>query len=179
MLLSNDEELLDRARYLSTQARQPVPWYEHTEIGYNYRLSNILAAIGRAQLGRLDEMINRRRRIRLQYAQALENFDVRLLGDTDRNQHQTENFWLTGLVLGDSISLTPDDVVAAMNEANIEVRHLWKPMHLQPAFSGCRSFNNGASERLFNKGVTLPSGSALTDEDVSNVITALENALGG
>lgn len=100
MLLSDDEELLDRARYLSTQARQPVPWYEHTEIGYNYRLSNILAAVGRAQLGRLDGMITRRREIRRQYMDAFAEFDVRFLGSVDTDGEFVENCWLTPLIHG-------------------------------------------------------------------------------
>lgn len=178
MLLSNDEELLDRARYLSTQARQPVPWYEHTEIGYNYRLSNILAAVGRAQLGRLDDMISRRRQIRTRYADALADLDVRFLGTTDASNSDVDNCWLTGIVLGNSISRSPDDVVAAMNEANIEVRHLWKPMHMQPVFSGARSHTNGISENLFARGITLPSGSALSEDEVSTVIRNVRRVIG-
>ncbi|GAA1051970.1 MULTISPECIES: DegT/DnrJ/EryC1/StrS family aminotransferase [Dietzia] len=177
MLLSNDEELLDRARYLSTQARQPVPWYEHTEIGYNYRLSNILAAVGRAQLCRLDGMIARRREIRHRYAEAFADFDVRLLGTADTDGKYVENCWLTAIVLGDSIPFPPDDVVGAMNEDNIEVRHLWKPMHLQPAFSSARAFTNGASEKLFARGVTLPSGSSLDDFAIDRVIQSMSDLL--
>lgn len=169
MLLSSDEELLDRARYLSTQARQPVPWYEHTEVGYNYRLSNILAAIGRAQLGRLDGMIARRREIRRQYMDAFADLDVRFLGTPDSEGEDIENCWLTGIVLGDSIHLSPDDIVAAMNEVDIEVRHLWKPMHMQPVFASERAFTTGTSERLFSRGLTLPSGSSLSHDDVERV----------
>lgn len=177
MLLSNDEGLLDRARYLSTQARQPVPWYEHTEVGYNYRLSNILAAVGRAQLGRLDEMISRRRQIRRQYMEAFADLDIRFLGTADTDGEDVENCWLTAIVLGDSIPHTPDAVVGAMNEENIEVRHLWKPMHLQPAFASNRAFSNGSSERLFQRALTLPSGSSLNDESVDRVISELRTTL--
>lgn len=177
MLLSNDEELLDHARYLSTQARQPVPWYEHTEIGYNYRLSNILAALGRAQLGRLDGMVDRRREFRRRYMEAFRSLDVRFLGTADTDGDSVENCWLTAIVLGDSIDLTPDDVVGAMNEANIEVRHLWKPMHMQRVFAGARAFTNGASERLFARGVTLPSGSSLRELDVETVVRRLNETL--
>lgn len=172
MLLSNDIELLDRSRYLSTQARQPAPWYEHTEIGYNYRLSNLLAAVGRAQLSRLDQMIARRRAIRRAYEEAFAGFDLRFLGTSTTTGEQVENCWLTGIALGDSIRLSPDDVVAQMNQYNIEVRHLWKPMHLQPVFANARSFTNGASETLFNRGISLPSGSSLSDSDVARVIQA-------
>lgn len=177
MLLSNDEELLDRARYLSTQARQPVPWYEHTEIGYNYRLSNILAAVGRAQLTRLDEMIARRREIRSTYMAAFADYDLRFLGTADTGGKYEENCWLTSLVLGNSIELTPDAVVSAMNDADIEVRHLWKPMHTQQAFAAARSFTNGNSEKLFNRGITLPSGSSLNDDAITRVIRRMKSIL--
>lgn len=177
MLLTNDEELLNRSRYLSTQARQPVPWYEHTEIGYNYRLSNLLAAVGRAQLRRLDGMIARRRAIRESYMEALADLDIRFLGTCDREGEQVENCWLTGIVLGDSISLSPDEVVASMDQADIEVRHLWKPMHLQPVFSNSRVFSTGASEVLFDRGITLPSGSGLDDSDIARVIRNLREVL--
>ncbi|MBB1023688.1 MULTISPECIES: DegT/DnrJ/EryC1/StrS family aminotransferase [unclassified Dietzia] len=174
MLVSNDASLIDRARYLSTQARQPVPWYEHTEIGYNYRLSNILAAIGRAQLTRLDEMINRRRIIRRQYMDAFVDFDIRFLGTGSKSRETEENCWLTAIILGDSISHTPDQIISIMNDANIEARHLWKPMHMQPAFETARSFTNGNAEKLFRKGITLPSGSELTDTETNRVIEALQ-----
>lgn len=179
MLLSNNDELLDRARYLSTQARQPVPWYEHTEVGYNYRLSNILAAIGRAQLERLDEMISRRREIRRMYVEALLDLDVRFLGKIDDQGHDIENCWLTGVILGDSIPLSPDEVVSRMDRVNIEVRHLWKPMHKQPLFASARAFTNGSSERLFERGITLPSGSSLQNEQVERVIQKLYSELKG
>lgn len=178
MLLSNDEELLSRARYLSTQARQPVAWYEHTEVGYNYRLSNVLAAIGRAQLGRLDEMIARRRALRSVYIDALSDFDVRFLGTPSDDQEDVENCWLTAIVLGDSILHGPDDVVHELGRRNIEARHIWKPMHLQKAFSESRSFLNGASETLFNRSVTLPSSSGLTDSEIAHIVSTLQSVIG-
>ncbi|WP_271800485.1 DegT/DnrJ/EryC1/StrS family aminotransferase [Dietzia maris] len=177
MLLSNNQNLLDRARYLSTQARQPVSWYEHTEIGYNYRLSNILAAIGRAQHDRLDEMIERRREIRRTYIDAFADLDVRFLGTAYSDKDGGENCWLTGLVLGESLAITPDEVTQAMDDAGIEVRRLWKPMHLQPVFSGTRSFIDGTSENLFARGVTLPSGSSLDNAAIDRVVTTFGELL--
>jgi len=177
MLLSNNQDLLDRARYLSTQARQPVPWYEHTEIGYNYRLSNILAAIGRVQHDRLDDMIGRRREIRRTYIDAFADLDVRFLGTSNKGGDEVENCWLTGLVLGDSLAITPDVLTRAMDDADIEVRRLWKPMHLQPVFADARSVLNGASEKLFARGVTLPSGSSLDDAAVDRVVTTFGELL--
>ncbi|MFO6449833.1 DegT/DnrJ/EryC1/StrS family aminotransferase [Corynebacterium amycolatum] len=187
MLLSNDTELIARARYLSTQARQPVAWYEHTEIGYNYRLSNLLAALGRAQHSRLDDMIARRRQIRDAYLDLLASLDddapgkgTRLLSDSD--ERFTENCWLTSIVLPqeavDKGVLSPDSVIAALGESNIEARHLWKPMHLQPVYEGARATINGTAENLFSRGITLPSGPALDDDDVARVIGVLKEVLG-
>lgn len=186
-LLSNDADLIARARYLSTQARQPVAWYEHTEIGYNYRLSNLLAALGRAQHSRLDGMIARRRQIRDAYLDLLASLDddapgkgTRLLSDSD--ERFTENCWLTSIVLPqeavDKGVLSPDSVIAALGEANIEARHLWKPMHLQPVYEGARATINGTAENLFSRGITLPSGPALDDDDVARVIGVLKEVLG-
>lgn len=186
-LLSNDADLIARARYLSTQARQPVAWYEHTEIGYNYRLSNLLAALGRAQHSRLDGMIARRRQIRDAYLDLLASLDddapgkgTRLLSDSD--ERFTENCWLTSIVLPqeavDKGMLSPDSVIAALGEANIEARHLWKPMHLQPVYEGARATINGTAENLFSRGITLPSGPALDDDDVARVIGVLKEVLG-
>lgn len=181
MLLSDDADLVARARYLSTQARQPVPWYEHTEVGYNYRLSNVLAAIGRAQVRRLDDMIARRRWIRDVYARALADVPgVSFLGRGGPRGDDLDNHWLTCLLLDpDVVGLRADDVVAALGARRIEARHLWKPMHLQPVWSGARSFLTGTSQRLFETGVTLPSGSALTDAEVEEVAQTLREVLTG
>jgi dTDP-4-amino-4,6-dideoxygalactose transaminase len=179
MLLSDDLDLIERARYLSTQARQPVPWYEHVDIGYNYRLSNVLAALGRAQLSRLDDMIARRREIRKLYAAGFADLPgVRLLGADAARGDESDNCWLTCVVLDPNESAaTADDVIARLGADDIEARHLWKPMHAQPVFSGARAFVNGVSDHLFNHGVTLPSGSILSDEDVERVIGALRTSL--
>lgn len=181
MLLSEDKALIDRARYLSTQARQPVPWYEHTEIGYNYRLSNILAALGLAQESRLDAMIARRRAIRQRYASAFADVPgIRLLrGDAARDDAH-DNCWLTSVILDPQVcQLDAPALIKALGERGIEARHLWKPMHLQPVFADKRAFVNGNSEYLFRNGVTLPSGSALTDADIDTVIEVALAALRG
>ena len=178
MLLSDDKDLIDRARYLSTQARQPAPWYEHTEVGYNYRMSNILAALGVGQLSRLDDMIARRRAIRDRYAAELgEIADVRFLGRDGTRDDAADNCWLTCMILGDDVATTPDAIVATLAEQRIETRHLWKPMHLQPLYADARMFDTGTSRRLFDRGVTLPSGSELDDAQIDRVIAALRDAL--
>ena len=177
MLVSDDEALVSHARKLSTQAREPVPWYEHTEIGYNYRLSNILAALGRGQLSRLDEMIGRRRQIRARYVEALGSVEgVRFLFKDAEDR--SDNCWLTTLVVERS-GVEADTIVAAMDAQQIEARHLWKPMHLQPVYAGARSVGGAVSESLFRHGITLPSGSGLTDGQVERVISALVEVLDG
>lgn len=172
MLLSDDEALIDHARKLSTQAREPVPWYEHTELGYNYRLSNILAALGRGQLERLDAMISRRREIRARYVKAFADLPIRLLGRYGRSTTSDDNCWLSAFVIEDGPNA--DHVVEKLARKEIEVRHLWKPMHLQPVFAEARSFNSGVSEDLFRRGCTLPSGPALLDHQVDQVIAQLK-----
>ncbi|MFC7491474.1 MULTISPECIES: DegT/DnrJ/EryC1/StrS family aminotransferase [unclassified Knoellia] len=180
MLVSNDGDLLERARYLSTQARQPAPWYEHTEVGYNYRMSNILAALGIGQLERLDEMIARRREIRDRYAVALDHLDgVTFLG-RDQGGDAGDNHWLTCITLDpERIAADPSTVMAALDAAGIEARHLWKPMHLQPLYATARAVTTGTAERLFETGVTLPSGSELTDAQIERVLSTLVPLLEG
>ena len=173
MLLSDDGDLIAHARKLSTQAREPVPWYEHVEIGYNYRLSNLLAAFGRAQLSRLPAMIERRRAIRSRYAAALADTGrATFLGGPDSE----DNCWLTGIVLSDEAApegVTPDPRPRSTRR-DIEARHLWRPMHLQPVFAATGRSSTGSSEEPVRlRGLLLPSGSALHDDDLDRVIEAL------
>lgn len=175
MLLTDDDDVAITARRLSTQARLPVPHYEHSEIGYNYRLSNVLAALGRAQLNRLDEMVARRRQIRSRYQDALAQVpDVTVLGSDD---DRADNCWLTCLVLHDERRLTIHDLGASFAAADIETRRLWKPMHQQPAFREHGSLQNGVSDRLFESGLSLPSGSGMSDDDVDRICAVLVQAL--
>lgn len=177
MLVSADEELIARCRYLSTQARQPVPHYEHTEIGYNYRLSNLLAALGRAQLRRLDEMMERRRLLRESYAKLFAGRDgVRLLGGDDTDA----NCWLTTVVIEpDQSGWRAEELAAHLAERDIETRPVWKPMHLQPVFAGAEAVLTGVAERLFATGLVLPSGSSLDESQVSRVFDAVSGFLDG
>ncbi|MCU1441989.1 MAG: aminotransferase class I/II-fold pyridoxal phosphate-dependent enzyme [Cryobacterium sp.] len=177
MLLTNDAAVAERARHLATQAREPVDHYEHREIGFNYRMSNLLAAVGRAQLARLDAMLTRRRAIREMYAALVDSVEgVSVFG---RDGDVEDNCWLTSVVVEPSHApSTAARVRAALNDENIESRPLWKPMHLQPAFSGASALINGSAESLFASGLTLPSGSALTDAQLDRVVTALSTVLG-
>lgn len=168
MLLTDEAEVATRVRYLATQARQPVPHYEHTEVGYNYRLSNILAALGRAQLERLPTMINRRRQIREFYRTLFSNVPGAEIfgGSTDAE----DNFWLTSILVDPSVTgWQAQELSAALASDNIESRPLWKPMHLQPVFAHDRALVTGVSERLFKTGITLPSGSILSDANLDRI----------
>lgn len=177
MLLTNDDELASRVRYFATQARQPVVHYEHTEIGYNYRLSNLLAALGRAQLRRLDDMISRRRLLRARYkAYFAQVPGVRIFGAAGDEE---DNAWLTSILVDEmAAGWSTDDLRGTLAGADIESRPLWKPMHLQPVFAGARGEISGASERLFRTGLTLPSGSALDDASIDRVFQTLDGFFG-
>jgi pyridoxal phosphate-dependent aminotransferase EpsN len=178
LLLSDDEGLIKRARFLATQARDPAPHYQHSTVGYNYRMSNIVAAIGRGQLTVLDQRVETRRRIFDAY--------VRELGDLPGLSFMPEapygrcNRWLTCIVVEpEAFGATREDIRLALEAENIESRPLWKPMHLQPVFKGCRMVGGEVSEALFEKGLCLPSGSNLTHEDQARVAEIVRNTCKG
>jgi dTDP-4-amino-4,6-dideoxygalactose transaminase len=166
MLVTDDADLARHVRKLSTQAREPVSHFEHTEIGYNYRLSNILAALGRAQLSRLDAMIERRREWRRRYADLVADIPgVRVLGDPTAQQ---DNAWLTALVIDpDTAPFTARSLHEEFTAAAVETRPLWKPMHQQPVFSKNEGTLDGTSDGLFERGLTLPSGSGMSEGQFS------------
>ena len=180
MLLSDDEEAIARARFLATQARDPAPWYQHSTLGWNYRLSNVLAGIGRGQLVHLDERIAARRRIFDRYAEALG--DVRGLSFMPEPSRSCSNRWLSAVLLTDPIKTSPLSVLERLESCNIEGRPLWKPMHLQPVFKGADYWphepGRTVSEDLFGRGLCLPSGTAMTERQQDRVIAALREAVG-
>jgi pyridoxal phosphate-dependent aminotransferase EpsN len=169
MFVSPTEELAARVRYLSTQATQPAAHYEHTEIGYNYRLSNVLAALGRAQFARLPEFVRRRRAINDRYRECLGGVD----GCTFMPIPPWSgwNGWLTCVVFDEPDRST--HVHGALAAVGIESRPLWKPMHLQPVFAGLPARVDGTSEYMFTHGLCLPSGSGLTDDQVDEVASVI------
>jgi pyridoxal phosphate-dependent aminotransferase EpsN len=175
-LLCGDPEDADRARYLATQARQPAVHYEHTEVGFNYRLSNLLAAFGRGQLSTLDERIARRREIRARYADAVADVPGVELAPID--PRGTANAWLTCATFepGEAPA-TPEEVRLALEAADIESRPVWKPMHAQPVFAANPARIDGTADRLFATGLCLPSGSSMTATDLDRVIGALAATL--
>ena len=177
MLLTNREDIAKYVRYLSTQARQPVAHYEHTDIGYNYRLSNLLAALGRAQLSRLDGMISRRRGVRDYYRQwCADKPGIEILGGVN---DQDDNCWLTPVIFEQNQHPVAVEVLIQMlAQHRIEARRIWKPMHLQPVFADARSLLTGAAEDLFENGVILPSGSNTTEPQLERVVNVLDDFLG-
>lgn len=176
MLLTRDETLAQQARHLSTQAREPVAHYEHEVVGYNYRLSNVLAALGRAQLSRLDAMLARRREIRERYATFVADVPGVEIFQRDGDEH--DNCWLTAIVVDPGTAAADrDTVLVGLESRGVEARPLWKPMHLQPVFAGARMFGDGHSQRLFDHGVTLPSGSVHDDAAIERVCEGLADVL--
>ena len=178
MLVTDDEETAQKVRFWATQSREPFPWYEHEEIGFNYRMSNILAALGRAQLARLPEMIESRRAIRQIYSELLSVVPgVSVIGDPPWGR---SNAWLT-IVRFDK-HLHPDAprrVREALESHNIESRPVWKPMHQQPVFAGSMSYLTGVADEIFADGLCLPSGAAMSDDDVARVAEIVIAELSG
>lgn len=184
-LLCDDPEMAARTRYLATQARQPVVHYEHVDVGYNYRMSNLLAAVGRAQLQRLPAMLERRRHWRRRYARLFAGVPgVSLFGGEDGRDADAgadhDNFWLTSIVVdAEAAGWSADDLRAHLAADAIEARPLWKPMHLQPVYAHAPAYANGTSERFFRTGLSLPSGSALDDEQFDRVQHRIQAFLEG
>jgi len=168
-LVADDPELVARARHLASQARKPAAHYEHEEVGYNYRLSNLLAAVGRAQLARLDELIESRRAVNRRYREALEGIDgIELL---EEPVGRRSNAWLTCILLDEgTLGVGPTDVLEHLESRNIEARPVWKPMHLQPVYRDCRIIAGGVARSLFERGLCLPSGSSLSENAQQRVI---------
>lgn len=168
MLVSDDRRVCERARFLASQARDPAPHYQHSTLGYNYRLSNLLAAVGRAQLAKLDERVARRRAINTRYRDQLAGLPG--MGFMPEAAYGRASFWLTCVTVDEELfGASPDAIRAALEAANIECRPVWKPMHLQPYYEDAPVVGGRVSERLFSRGLCLPSGSVMTDDDVDRV----------
>ena len=169
-LVCPSEERAKRALFYATQAREQAPHYQHEKIGYNYRMSNICAGIGRGQMFVLDEHVARRREIHDLYVKLLAGVKGVKVMCQPEGEDFNSNYWLTCITVDpEEAGFTREDVRLALDEDNIESRPLWKPMHLQPVFKNAPFYGNGTSERLFEIGLCLPSGPTLTDEDVERV----------
>ena len=172
MLVTNDGEFADKIRFWATQSREDFPWYEHEEIGYNYRLSNILAALGRSQLERIDHTVARRREVRDLYRTRLSSATgVSVQKDPLWGR---SNAWLSVVTFDlDRYPDAPSRVRLALEDRNIESRPMWKPMHQQPVFSGARSFLSGKADSVYSSGLCLPSGPGITDSDIEEICSVI------
>lgn len=169
-LISDDVEMIAKARFLATQARDNAPHYQHTNIGYNYRMSNIVAGVGRGQMEALKDRVRVKREIFKFYKSKLQNITgISFLEEPNKDFYS--NHWLTCILVDSKkTGFSREDLRLKLEEANIESRPLWKPMHLQPIFADCPAYIDGTSEKLFNDGLCLPSGTAMNKEDFERVL---------
>ncbi|WP_339212138.1 aminotransferase class I/II-fold pyridoxal phosphate-dependent enzyme [Aeribacillus sp. FSL K6-3256] len=180
MLVSNDIEALKKARFLATQARDPALHYQHSQLGYNYRMSNVLAGIGRAQLEVLEHRIEARRAIFQRYFEELGQIDgVYFMPELEGT---VSNRWLTTLTIDqEKLRVSPVEIINYLDKENIEARRVWKPLHIQPLFEGIKYYphheNYSVSEALFENGICLPSGSNMTPDQQDRVIWAFKRAI--
>lgn len=179
MLISNNLEALAKARYLATQARDPAPHYQHSELGYNYRMSNILAGIGRSQLEVLGDRVKARRTIFENYQKGLSHIPgITFMPELENT---FSNRWLTALTISQEAGVSICEILSVLDSENIEARPVWKPLHLQPLFGKCKYYshdkNKSVSEELFLSGICLPSGSNMTPENQMRVIECIKKTL--
>lgn len=170
MLLSDDAEAVKKVRFWSTQARENCPWYEHKEIGYNYRMSNIVAGIGRGQMLHLDEHIAQKKAIYMRYKEAFKDLPVKM---NPYLQCSEPNFWLSCLTINDGEKIMPEDIRLVLAKENIESRPIWKPMHMQPVYKNndfIMTENRPVSEDIFARGICLPSDNKMTEQQQDIVI---------
>ena len=176
-LISEDEATIERARFLATQARDDAPHYQHSHIGYNYRMSNILAGIGRGQMEVIKERVQQRRTNNQWYRSFLHDVNG-IIFHSEPNSDYYSNFWLTAITIDSAIvGISREDLRLKLIEVNIESRPLWKPMHLQPVFKEAPYYGDGTSDKLFEHGLCLPSGSNLTDGDKELIKKSILEAL--
>ncbi|MDP6962595.1 MAG: aminotransferase class I/II-fold pyridoxal phosphate-dependent enzyme [Planctomycetota bacterium] len=176
MLVSSDADAIERAKFLSTQAREPKPHYQHEVVGYNYRLSNLLAAVGRGQLFDIESKVSRRRQIFDAYQSQLGGIDG--IGFMPEADFGRSNRWLSVITIDElELGLSSNQLRLKLEEHNIESRPVWKPMHLQPVFKDCRIVGGSVSELIFEQGLCLPSGTSLTPEDQQRIVGIIADAV--
>lgn len=167
-LVCKNKKLIEKAKFLATQARDEAPHYEHSEVGYNYRMSNVCAAIGVGQLEVLSDRVARKREIFNFYKNELSM--IKEITFLEELEPSFSNYWLTTILLDKNSTIDREQLRLHLEKDNIESRPLWKPMHLQPVFKDCKSYVNGVSEDLFNRGLCLPSGTNMTTEDLKRIV---------
>jgi len=174
MLVSSNKDSIDRARFLATQAREPFAHYQHESVGYNYRLSNLLAAVGRGQLAKMPDKVARRREIFETYkSQLSQHKGITFMPEADFG---VSNRWLSVISIDtEAFGESPMDVRLRLEESNIEARPVWKPMHMQPVFKDCQIVGGKVAEDIFATGLCLPSGSGLSPADQQRVLDAIAN----
>lgn len=177
MLATRDPSWAAKARFWSTQAREPFPWYEHREIGFNYRMSNVLAGIGRGQLRVLEDRVNARRAVAERYVEGFADIPgIRRMPQADHGRHTN---WLSVFLLDEhALGVTRDGLIEALAREDIEARPVWKPMHLQPVFASCERVGGAVAEDLFRRGICLPSSSNMTADEQQRVISVIRRAAG-
>ena len=173
-LICPSDEDAAHVKFLVTQAREPKPYYYHKEVGYNYRLSNICAGIGCGQMEVINERVARRREIHSLYVEGFKNMpEIKVQCNLD--ERFNSNFWLSTITFDENLNISPEDLRLHLESHNIESRWLWRPMNMQPIFADAPYYGDGTAERLFNKGLCLPSGSVLTNEDIQTVIDTVSS----
>ncbi len=175
MLITESEEDREKAFFWSTQSREKAPWYQHEEIGYNYRMSNVVAGIGRGQLLHLEEHRELKEKIYKRYEEGLKDLPVKM---NPYMEGTTPNFWLSCMLIDENCDVNPMDIMAKLNEKNIETRPIWKPMHMQPVFSDCDFVyveDTPVDEDIFKRGLCLPSDIKMTDDEQNYVIDAIKS----
>ena len=176
-LISDNEELTQRALFLSTQARDDAPHYQHSNIGYNYRMSNVIAGIGRGQMEVLSERVNKRREMNQFYHHIFDSVEGIKFQDEPENDYFS-NFWLTAIIIDKAkVGFDNESLRLALAKENIESRPLWKPMHLQPVFEDYPYYGSDVSEFLFNYGLCLPSGSNLTEFELERIYKSIKKEI--
>ena len=176
MLVSNNKKLIEKARFLSAQARDEAPHYQHSQIGYNYRMSNICAGIGRGQMQVLNLRVSQKRKIRSFYERIFNGFDgIKILKE---NSHSFSNAWLSCILIDPKkTGFSREELRLAFEKDNIEARPLWKPMHLQPVFKSFPAYLNGVSEQLFSQGLCLPSDTNMKENEFKRIEEVISNLL--
>ena len=177
MLVSSSTDWVAKARFWSQQARDPALWYQHSELGYNYRMSNVLAGIGRGQLEVLDLRVQQRRAIAFRYQDAFADLPgIALMPQAPYGIHTN---WLSCFLIEEKqFGCSRDELIRALDAANVESRPVWKPMHLQPLYAGCARYGGEVAEDLFRRGICLPSSSSLSEEDQLHVVNAVRRMVG-
>lgn len=175
-LVCRTEEEATQIKFYATQARDNAPHYQHSKIGYNYRMSNVCAGIGRGQMLVLEKHVERRRTIHALYAEWLKEVEGITVFENPHPEFKS-NYWLTCITVDGSVNKTREDIRLRLEAENIESRPLWKPMHLQPVYANNPAYANGVCESLFNAGLCLPSGSSLSDSEIQRVVETIKEVL--